>query len=99
MRIHVRERWVEMPDGSLWSTTPRRIAVLAALARKPYRLVTYEAILTAMYGGPDFEPEHPESVMKSCICHLRRCGMPISTRWGQGYILTAAATVIDSAAA
>ena len=94
--VHVDDGVVEMPCGSRWRMQRRIMRVMTALARKSHRLVRVESILTAMYGGPDDEPEWPESSMRNAISHLRRSGLPIVTRYGQGYILEANAVVVES---
>jgi DNA-binding response OmpR family regulator len=96
IRVLVDDGIVEMPCGSRWRLQRRIVNVLAALARMPRRVVSQARILAAMYGGPDYEPEWSESSMKNAISHLRRAGLPIVTRYGQGYVLEADAVVIES---
>jgi DNA-binding response OmpR family regulator len=66
-------------------TVQRRLLARLALGRG--KAVPHGAIITAMYGSSDNEPENADGVLTVMICQLRKRGWRIGNVHGVGYCM------------
>lgn len=73
---------------------PGHAVVAERLIRGRGQTVTTEQLIFALYGGPDYEPEHADNIVKVYVSALRKLLPPafaIKNVWGVGYRLVSEA--------